>query len=243
MVIFAYRGRQLVTNASCLMPFGEAEISVAANVKESSSGSETMVSFKNRKPLNYTMTVQLLASAGVDVKAEVKGWQGLVDGKAGRVYIGGEDYFGRDMILTECTAAETRFSGQTMTAAKLKLVFQQAGEEKKKKAGGSTSSGTHSKYHTYAEAWAVNATTKKKTRITTIKDGKRAAGDNYTLPTAPTGYIAPTEYKVIQYAMASCPFCKEEAALAAKQAAEAAQNASENTGFDSAFKPGTGSGQ
>ena len=127
MVIFTWRDRQLKVDATVLMPFQEAESTEEADIKSSVSGGETIVSFKNRKAKNFSITVPLMAAAGADVKAEVKGWQSMVDGVAGRIYIGGEDLFERDMILTGCPATEIVFAGiGIMKSAKLKLTFQQA---------------------------------------------------------------------------------------------------------------------
>ncbi len=133
MVIFAWRDKELKVDSHILEPFMDAEITAEANLQEKTSGTETAVSLKSLKPVNFSMTVQLLHAAGVNVQDEMESWQSRIDGAAGRIYLGGKDMIGKDMILTGCPASEMVFAGDgTLKAAKLQLTFQQYGVENKK---------------------------------------------------------------------------------------------------------------
>ena len=242
MIVLSYRGKTLRVDAEIIETFTDMEITRQATIKEKEqavNGSAAKASYADVSAIkadSVSLEVPLSHGAGVDVENEVSEWRALVDGESARVYFAGRDFLGVNVTLSGCDATEISFDGNGVwTRAKLKLTFTQSetGKATAASAAKGNSSGGHGKYHTYVEAWAVNALTKKKTRISTVKSGTREAGEKWKQPTAPSGFVAPTEYRAKQYEKKDCPFCKGVEQLKAVKAAIAGKEQSK----DSVFTP------
>ena len=108
--------------------------------------------YKNRENAEagvITLSASINARLGVDVNVEIQDWLAkTVDGGRGLLLVGGVDYLGDEVMLTNCDITKVQMQGNIITQCDIKLSFTSSKEKPAPPAASSSSKKKSSKKKT-----------------------------------------------------------------------------------------------
>lgn len=162
-VIGRWGGYTFEVSPSVVRSFSDLSIKGSSETEEKESGGEKYVARKSGKPSEVSMTVQLHAMLGCNVRAEAMGFvEDATNGKRDYFYVGSGKLFVPSMMLTEASVSKVVMSPDgTWLSADVKLTLRQCEkrvadvpQQSYDDGGGSVSSGS--------KKASVNTTSTKK---------------------------------------------------------------------------------
>lgn len=157
-----------IVSPTLIRSFNGLTLKGSSETGEKTSGSQKYVTRKSGAPLEVSLTVQLNAATGCDVRNEAK--QFVADARSGAkdyFYIGGTKLLACKLMLTEASVTETEIApGGKWVSCSVKLTMKQAS-----KSSGSSGSGGNSgsKSNREKKSGSKKVSVRKKKTTTTSK--------------------------------------------------------------------------
>lgn len=126
-VIGRWGGYTFEVSPSVVRSFSDLSIKGSSETEEKESGGEKYVARKSGKPSEVSLTVQLHAMLGCNVRAEAMGFvEDATNGKRDYFYVGSGKLFVPSMMLTEASVSKVVMSPDgTWLSADVKLTLKQ----------------------------------------------------------------------------------------------------------------------
>ncbi len=123
-----WNGHTFIVSPTLVRGFTGLSIKGSAETKEKTEASQQYVSLKESKPIETTMTVELHATLGCDVRTEALLFvDEAIKGASGYFYVGGQKLVLCQLMLTEAGVEDIEIApGGTWVSAKIKLNLKQA---------------------------------------------------------------------------------------------------------------------
>lgn len=127
-VIGRWGGYTFEVSPSVVRSFTEMSIKGSSDTEDKESGGEKYVARKSGKPSEVSLTVQLNAMLGCNVRAEAMGFvEDATSGKTDYIYVGSGKLFVPSMMLTEADVSKVVMSADgTWLSADVKLTLKQS---------------------------------------------------------------------------------------------------------------------
>lgn len=127
-VIGRWGGYTFEVSPSVVRSFTEMSIKGSSDTEDKESGGEKYVARKSGKPSEVSLTVQLNAMLGCNVRAEAMGFvEDATSGKTDYFYVGSGKLFVPSMMLTEADVSKVVMSADgTWLSADVKLTLKQS---------------------------------------------------------------------------------------------------------------------
>ena len=172
--IASWNGHSFTVSPKLIRGFTGLTIKGSSETEEKSSDGQKYVSRKNSNPSEITLTAELNALTGCDVKNEaLKFVDEARSGAKNYFYMGGKKLITCQLMLTEASVSETTIAPNgTWISCKVKLTMKQCA---KYDGTGSSSSSSSSSSGSSSSSSGSKKTSTKKTSTTTTKKTTTAA--------------------------------------------------------------------